>query len=215
MISLENISIQQGSFSASRLNLTIEKGTHICLMGETGCGKTTLMEIICGLRSIQHGKVLLNGIDHTQSSPAQRNIGYLPQDGVLFPAMTVSGQIALPLKARHWEKEKIHNRVEEIAQLLKISSLLDRLPSDLSGGERQRLALARAISFKPEILCLDEPFSALDDQTKHELIAVLRDLKVQNKTTIFHISHHKEEVHLLSDKILFMRNGALENAPKN
>lgn len=173
------------------------------------------MEIICGLISPSQGQVFLNGTEHTKTPPRQRDIGYVPQDIVLFPNMTVENQISLPLKARRWSKGKIQSRIHEIAELLFLESNMSQLPQELSGGERQRVALGRALSFKPKILALDEPLTAIDAQTREDLINVIKFMKKAENTTVFHISHDMNEADQLADRIMNLSDGKLEEFPKN
>ncbi|MCL4110602.1 UNVERIFIED_CONTAM: hypothetical protein GTU68_060493 [Idotea baltica] len=178
-------------------------------MGKTGCGKSTIIEAICGLREVHNGQILLNGDDITSLLPGQRSIGYVPQDGALFTHMTVEKNIGFALKLRKWEKSKIENRVIELSNALGITHLLQRKAVGLSGGEVQRVALARALSFKPHILCLDEPLSALDDDTKEEMFELLEKLIQELNVTILHVSHSKMEAKRLASKVLLMENGKI------
>lgn len=210
MIRCKDIHIKQGAFSMAEINFEIEKGDYIVLMGKTGCGKTTILEAICGLRKVNSGEIWFNGQEVTNYSPAKREIGYVPQDGALFKNMTVAQNIGFALKIRKWDKKKIHERVTELSDILGISYLLKREAHDLSGGERQRVALARALSFYPDILCLDEPLSALDDVTKNELYDLLIKLKNNLDITILHVSHSREDALKLADKVLLLTEGYLK-----
>jgi len=209
MIKCENLYIKQGAFSLSDINFQINKGDYIVLMGKTGCGKTTILESICGLRKIQSGEIWLNGIEISNLMPAQREIGYVPQDGALFKNMTVAQNIGFALKIRKWEKHKINDRVHELTDVLNISYLLNREAHDLSGGEKQRVALARALSFYPKVLCLDEPLSALDDSTKSDMYKLLIKLKSNLDITVLHVSHSKEDAIKLANKVLLLTQGEL------
>lgn len=166
MIQLDKLTIQRGKFSLVDIDLTIPDGEYGILMGSTGCGKTMLLETICGLRPVTSGRILLGGNDVTRLPPSARNIGYVPQDIALFPTMRIDSQIGFGMEIRKINKRSRDYQIAEIAELLGITSLLGRYPPGLSGGEKQRIALARALSFKPDLLCLDEPLSALDDTTR-------------------------------------------------
>ncbi len=213
MISCNDIIIRQGNFELEGINFTIETGAYACLVGPTGSGKTTIMEAICGLRDIRSGKIILNDRDITSLRPGERNIGFVPQDGALFETMTVAENISFPLKIRRKSVKERNVRVEELAGLLSIGHLLDRKPAHLSGGEKQRVALGRALSFYPQIICMDEPLSALDDKTKMDIVDLIMKLKEKMKITVLHISHNLKEVELLADKILHLKDKKLVYYP--
>ncbi len=214
MIQCENLQIRQGGFELDSINFKIEKGEYAVLMGKTGCGKTTILEIICGLRKMSAGEIWLNGTEISNLSPGEREIGYVPQDGALFQHLTVAQNIGFALKIRKWDKAKIGNRVRELALLLGIDHLLDRLPQGLSGGEKQRVALGRALSFYPNVLCLDEPLSALDEETKETMYELLLALKKSLGITVLYISHSKSEAQKLADRIFRLDNDILEEQIK-
>lgn len=193
MIRLLDIAIQQGHFSLDGIQLTIPAGSYSVLMGSSGSGKSTLLEIICGLRKPSAGRVELDGVDITTWRPAERNIGYVPQDRALFPGICVRDQIAFSLVLRNWEDEAIHARVVELASLLRIEPLLDRMPAKLSGGEAQRVALARALAPSPSVLCLDEPLSALDHDLHDEMTGLLKQIHSYAGVTVVHITHSRFE----------------------
>jgi ABC-type sugar transport system ATPase subunit len=207
MIAVEKLNLEQGKFSLSDLTFELPKGAYGVLVGKSGCGKTTLLEAVCGLRSIASGQVLLGGRDVTSLKPGERGLGYVPQDGALFPHLSVARQLAFSLMLRKTQPSKIAMRVEELSERLGITHLLDRMPDSLSGGECQRVALGRALSIHPEYLCLDEPLSALDDETHDEIYELLQQTVKGTGVTVLHVTHNKREVDSLAD-IVFRMTGS-------
>ncbi len=209
MIAVEKLGLKQGEFSLCDLNFEIPVGKYGVLVGKSGCGKTTLLEAVCGLRPINSGRILLGGQDVTSCKPGERGVGYVPQDGALFPHLSVAKQLAFSLVLRKTEPSQISRRVEELADRLGISHLLDRMPDALSGGECQRVALGRALSIRPKFLCLDEPLSALDDETYDEIFELLLQTVKGTGVTVLHITHNKREVDNLADLVFRMNGNAL------
>ncbi len=193
MITLNNVCLQQGTFVLQGISLDIPENAYAILTGETGCGKTTLLEAICGLRRIYHGSILLADRDVTHQEPSARQIGYVPQDAALFPSMRVDQQIAFGLDVRKQARNDRNQRVEQLAELLGLKDILKRYPRHLSGGERQRVALARAIAFRPELLCMDEPLCALDEQKRVEMSELLRSVHEKENVTVLHVTHNSAE----------------------
>ena len=206
MISVKQLSIQIGNFSLSNIGFEIPTGEYAVLMGKTGSGKTTLMESVCGLKPIQSGRILLMGVDVTNKKPAERGIGYVPQDGALFTTMNVRDHLAFALKLRKWPAGQIEKRIRELAELLGIAYLLERFPHGLSGGERQRVALGRALSYRPGILCMDEPLSALDEDSREEMCDLLKTVQAHTGVTVLHVTHSKTEASQLADRVLLLSN---------
>lgn len=210
MILVDNLAVQAGGFRLQGVSLQIPTGAYGVLMGETGSGKTTLLECLCGLRSLERGRIELAGRDVTRLRPGERNIGYVPQDGALFPTMTVRNHFALPLEIRKWKSAEITQRIEQLAELLGIGYLLDRLPGKLSGGEIQRVALGRALAYSPATLILDEPLSAMDDQTRQQMYQLLKNVQKATQVTVLHITHSTSEASELADCQFVMRQGCIE-----
>jgi len=210
MITLEDITMSQGRFLLTDVSIHIEEGQYAVLMGGTGSGKTTILEVICGLRKPDSGRVLLRGDDVTELRPADRDVGYVPQDGALFKTMSVYDQIAFALAIRGKKPNMIRERVYELAELLAVDHLLDRSPNGLSGGECQRIALGRALSFKPEILLLDEPLSALDDETRDQIMELLKNVQKHTGVTTLHVTHNLAEAQQLGDMMLRVDNGKVQ-----
>jgi molybdate/tungstate transport system ATP-binding protein len=209
MISLENISWKApaGGFGLQQISLTIPDNTYAVLMGSTGCGKTTLLEIICGLRQPRGGRILLDDRDVTKLQPRERGIGYVPQDLALFPAKTVREQIYFSLKMRSLQDDA--GLIQELVGELGIAHLLDRMPDALSGGEKQRVALARALAARPRVLLLDEPLSALDESTRSTAMDLLRMLQVRHSLTVLHVTHSPSEAAALGQMQLRLDGGQI------
>lgn len=209
MIELRNVHIRAGEFELDNVSFTVKAGEYSVLMGRTGRGKTTILESICGLRRIQGGHILVHGIDVTDWPPADRAIGYVPQDLALFPTLSVSEHLKFALRLRRWPHSEIVQRVTELAGVLGIEHLLDRSITGLSGGESQRVALGRALSFRPSVLLLDEPLSALDKETREEMQTLLRTVKATTGVTTLHITHNVEEAAALADRYFQIEEGCI------
>ncbi len=178
-------------------------------MGRTGRGKTTILESICGLRKVTAGTIAVQGTDVTDWSPADREIGYVPQDLALFPTMSVADHLRFALHIRKASKAQIASRTSELAEMLGITHLLDRKIDKLSGGESQRVALGRAISFRPAVLLLDEPLSALDESTRNEMQTLLQTIQATTGVTTLHVTHSESEASALADCRFEMIDGKI------
>lgn len=187
----------------------IPSATYAMLMGRTGAGKTTLLEILCGLRTPSAGRVLIGGKDVTNAAPGDRGIGYVPQDGAMFPTLTVREQIGFGLQMRRVARDRIEATVREVADRVGVSHLLDRLPPGLSGGECKRVALARTLAIKPSVLFLDEPLASVDEDTQEELIDVLRQIHREQRITVFHVTHSRREADGLGNLQLRLEHGRI------
>ncbi|MCA9270313.1 MAG: ABC transporter ATP-binding protein [Planctomycetales bacterium] len=207
MIEIRRLSMHAGSFRLDDISFHVPAGKYAVLMGRTGSGKTTILEAVIGLRRPAAGEIVLAGRDVTHWRPAVRGVGYVPQDGALFRTMTVREQISLGLVIRKAPAAAVRQRVDEVAAQLGIAHLLERRPRGLSGGERQRVALGRALAFRPKILCLDEPLSALDDSTRSEMIAMLKKVQKESGVTALHVTHNQSEADLLADVRLHLKDG--------
>ena len=205
MIALQDITIQSGAFRLANVSLSLARGECVALMGRTGQGKTTIIEAICGLRKVTQGCIRIDGQDVTHLPPAQRGVGYVPQDLALFPTMTVRQNLAFALRIRRKPQA-----VDELAGWLGIAPLLERRVTTLSGGEAQRTALGRALSFEPKVLLLDEPFSALDEETRAGMHQLMREVRQRTGVTVLHITHNRSEADALADRIITLEQGRVQ-----
>ena len=178
-------------------------------MGRTGSGKTTLAEILCGLREPFFGRVYLGGRNVTDLPAGERGIGYVPQDAALFPTLNVEANLGFALRVRRVPVASIATTVRELAERLGIGHLLHRSPHELSGGEKQRVALGRALAGRPAALVLDEPLSAVDYETREGLVKLLKDMQKSLAVTVLHITHHPHEAAQLADKLFRLENGVI------
>jgi ABC-type sugar transport system ATPase subunit len=213
MIELDDVTLRSGSFVLANVSAVVPSGSYSVLMGETGRGKTTILEAICGLRSVAGGRILLDGVDVTRWKPAARNIGYVPQDLALFPTMTVREHLEFALRLRRAGSATIRARVDELAEVLGIGPLLPRRIKGLSGGEAQRVGLGRALSFRPRFLLLDEPLNALDEATRDRLCELLRTVHRAGELTTLHITHSRVEAARTADRLLVLADGRLTERP--
>jgi sulfate/thiosulfate transport system ATP-binding protein len=210
-IVVENVSKQFGSFQAvDQVSLEINSGSLVALLGPSGSGKSTLLRLISGLEMPDSGKILLTGKDATYQSVQERNIGFVFQHYALFKHLTVRQNIAFGLEIRKAPPKKIKGRVEQLLELVQLSGLGDRYPSQLSGGQRQRVALARALAVEPNVLLLDEPFGALDAKVRKDLRAWLRRLHDEVHVTTVFVTHDQEEAMEVADEIVVMNKGKVE-----
>ena len=210
MIAIENMSVESGEFRLSEVSLTIPAGSYGVLMGRTGSGKTTILECILGLRKITAGTIRVDNENVTHLNPAMRGIGFVPQDRALFSRMTVRDHLAFALLIRRVTATETNKRVRDLATSLGIVHLLDRTPHGLSGGEQQRVALGRALSFRPRVLCLDEPLSALDFETRKQMCKLLEDISRKEQVTTLHVTHNLDEARRLADCLFTVVNGKIE-----
>ena len=207
MIQVDQLTVRAGTFLLHEVSFTVGLGDYAVLMGRTGSGKTTLLETICGLRTARSGRIHLDGRDVTDLPPAVRGLSYVPQDRALFLTMSVRANLGFGLRLRRMDPTALQSRVDELAEMLGITALLDRRPHQLSGGEAQRVALGRALAIQPQVLCLDEPLSALDDETRAEMQTLLRSIHQRTRATVLHVTHHRGDAKQLATKLLVLKNG--------
>lgn len=210
-IVVENISKRFGDFQAlDQVSIDVKTGSLVALLGPSGSGKSTLLRMIAGLETPDSGRILLTGEDATFQEVQDRGIGFVFQHYALFKHMTVRHNIGFGLEIRKVAKPVIKAKVDELLELVQLKGLGDRYPSQLSGGQRQRVALARALAVEPKVLLLDEPFGALDAKVRKELRAWLRRLHDEVHVTSVFVTHDQEEAMEVSDEIVIMNHGKVE-----
>src|SRR3972149_3033856 len=210
-LALSNVSKHFGDFTAVRdFNLDVDKGEFVSFLGPSGCGKTTTLRMIAGFETLTHGNITIEGKDITSKAPSQRNVGMVFQAYALFPNMTVAQNIGFGLRIRKEPEEAVKNRVSEMLALIHLEKKGDSFPYQLSGGQQQRVALARALAIRPEVLLLDEPLSALDAKIRVSLRAEIRAIQRKLGITAIYVTHDQEEALSISDRIVVMHDGRIE-----
>jgi putative spermidine/putrescine transport system ATP-binding protein len=204
----------QKTFGGNRVvqdfNLAVEKGEFVSFLGPSGCGKTTTLRMVAGFEQPDSGRIVIGGKDVTGLRANQRKIGMVFQSYALFPNMTVAENIAYGLKIAKRPRAERTERVAEMLDLIKLPKLGDRYPTQLSGGQQQRVALARALSVNPEVLLLDEPLSALDAKIRISLREEIRAVQRKLGITTIYVTHDQEEALSISDRIVVMSEGRME-----
>lgn len=210
-LELTKISKSFGQMMAvDNFNLQVEKGEFVSFLGPSGCGKTTTLRMIAGFEKPTSGLITINTVDVTYKAPNQRNVGMVFQAYALFPNMTVAGNIGFGLKIAKTPATEINKRVEEMLSLIHLPGYGGRYPYQLSGGQQQRVALARALAIRPQVLLLDEPLSALDAKIRVELRSEIRRIQQELGITTIYVTHDQEEALSLSDRIVVMSAGKME-----
>jgi putative spermidine/putrescine transport system ATP-binding protein len=211
-LTLQNISksFAGGTVAVGHFELAVEKGEFVSFLGPSGCGKTTTLRMIAGFENPTTGTIQINGHDITHIPPNQRNVGMVFQSYALFPNMSVGKNVGFGLKVRGRPRDEIDSRVKEMLGLIQMSHLENRYPYQLSGGQQQRVALARALAIHPQVLLLDEPLSALDAKIRVDLRQEIRRIQRQLGITTIYVTHDQEEALSLSDRVVVMREGEIE-----
>lgn len=192
------------------INVDIEKGELVTLLGPSGCGKSTLLRSIAGFLELNGGEIIVEGQDITNLAPKDRKVGMVFQQYSLFPTMNVEDNIAFGLKMKKMDRKEIKQRVEDMIKMVGLEGRERYFPTELSGGQKQRVALARALVTEPQVLLLDEPLSAIDAKLRKSLQRSIREIQRKlNITTVF-VTHDQDEAMIMSDKILLMNQGKIE-----
>ena len=211
LVRLEHLRKQFGSVRAvDGLHLDIVAGEFITFLGPSGCGKSTTLRLLGGFERPDDGRIVIDGEDVTPLPPNRRDVNMVFQDYALFPHMTVAGNVAFGLELKGRTRGEIQRRVGELLDFLQLGELGDRRPEQLSGGQRQRVALARALAPDPKLLLLDEPLGALDAKLRAQVQVELKDIQRRTGKTFFFVTHDQEEALTMSDRIVVMNEGRVE-----
>ncbi|MBL8344186.1 MAG: ABC transporter ATP-binding protein [Rubrivivax sp.] len=192
------------------ITLAIAPASFCVLLGPSGCGKSTTLRIIAGLEAATSGSVFIGGRDVTQAAPAERGISMVFQNYALFPHLSVGENIGFGLSVRKVEKAEAARRIEQAAELLGLSALLARRPSQLSGGQQQRVALGRALVAQTKVCLMDEPLSNLDAQLRQEMRHELRELQQRLQLTVVYVTHDQAEAMSMADQVVLLNHGRIE-----
>lgn len=209
MLEVKDLCVQMGKFFLKNVSLEVRDGEYFVLLGPTGSGKSVLLESIAGLTSVTSGEIWINGRDVTNLNMASHNIGFAFQDYALYRHLSVRDNISFGLMWQDLKQKDIDKAVDKAIELLHLENLLEKRSWTLSGGESQKIALARAISIKPDLLILDEPLSAVDAETKEDYERELRELHDHLELTTIHVTHSFEEAVALGDRIAVIMDGEI------
>lgn len=206
-VAVRDVFFRIGRFEMAGVTLSVRAGEYMVVTGPNGAGKTMLVRLLAGLSRPASGLIEIGGEPMTNRPPWRRPIGYVPQDGLLFPNRTVEGNIRFGLEVRGTPRATMDREVRRAAERVGVSHLLERTPGGLSGGERQKVCLARALVTTPALLLLDEPVSAIDEDTRDELCRQLRTVQRELGVTALHVAHNRREIDLVADRVCTMRAG--------
>jgi len=211
LLRLEGVKKSFGTIEVLRgIDLGVNRGEFITILGSSGCGKTTLLRVIAGLEDIGEGRIFIDQRDVSKDEPHKRNVRMVFQNYALFPHMNVEQNIGYSLRLKHVGRVEIKEAVAEVLALVRLEGYQKRMPNELSGGQKQRVAVARALVNRPPMLLLDEPLGALDLQLRRQMQIELKRLQEQLGITFIYITHDQEEALTMSDRIAVMRNGVFE-----
>ncbi|GGP52128.1 ABC transporter [Shewanella algicola] len=211
-LSIHNVtSDYQGRVILKQLDLTLQQGEIVALLGPSGCGKTTLLKAIAGLQAISEGSISINGQVLSGNgifvASEQRGVGMIFQDYALFPHLSVADNILFGVKGLN--KLERQTRLEDMLELVKLTGLGDRYPHELSGGQQQRVSIARALAYEPELMLLDEPFSNIDAQVRHEMMLEIRAILKQRNVSAVFVTHSKDEAFVFADQLALFEQGRI------
>ena len=210
-VRLENLTKEFGNnVAVDNFTMTFEDGELVVLLGPSGCGKSTLLNMLSGILPVTSGKIYFDEDDVTDMQPQDRGIGLVFQNYALYPHMTVLENICFPLEIKKVPKAERIAKAKQMAELVQIGDYLDRKPSQLSGGQQQRVAIARALIKEPRLLLLDEPLSNLDARLRLEMREEIRRIQQETGVTTIFVTHDQEEAMSISDKIVLMKAGKLQ-----
>ena len=214
-ITIEHLTKDFGStIAVNDFNAVIESGELIALLGPSGCGKSTMLNMISGILPSSTGRILFDEDDVTDVTPEKRGVGLVFQNYALYPHMTVLENIAFPLEIKKVKKAEREAKAIEMAKLVHVDMLLDRKPKQLSGGQQQRVAIARALIKNPRVLLLDEPLSNLDARLRIEMREEIRRIQQETQVTTIFVTHDQEEAMSISDHIVLMKDGFLQQVAR-
>jgi sn-glycerol 3-phosphate transport system ATP-binding protein len=196
--------------AVDRVSFTAAEGTLVVLLGPSGCGKSTTLRLIAGLEAATEGRIVIGGRDVTRLSPSQRGVSMVFQSYALFPHLNVAENILFGLRVRKVGAKERARRLARVAELLGLTQLLDRKPSQLSGGQQQRVALGRAIVAETPVCLMDEPLSNLDAQLRQEMRREIRALQQKLRVTMLYVTHDQTEAMTMADQVVVMRDGRIE-----
>ncbi len=214
-VRLENLTKHFGpTIAVENFNAVLDSGELTALLGPSGCGKSTILNMLSGIVPVTSGRILFDERDVTDLEPADRGIGLVFQNYALYPHMTVEENIAFPLEIKGLPKAERKERALEMAKLVHVDEYLKRKPAQLSGGQQQRVAIARALVKQPQLLLLDEPLSNLDARLRIEMREEIRRIQLETKVTTVFVTHDQEEAMSISDSIILMKAGVLQQEAK-
>ncbi len=194
----------------NNISFTVNDGEFLSILGPSGCGKTTLLKILIGIETLDTGEIIKNGKNINKLDPSKRNMGIVFQNYALFPNMTVLNNVMYALNIKLKNKKEAEEKSLDILKMLNMEEHLNKYPHELSGGQMQRVAIARTLALNPDIILFDEALSALDADNKLILKKELKEIQKKFNTTMIFITHDQEEAFSLSDRVMIMKEGNIE-----
>jgi putative spermidine/putrescine transport system ATP-binding protein len=211
MIEVRDLTKHYGDMAAlDSVSLSVRKGEFVTLLGPSGSGKSTLLNLISGMATPSRGEIFIDGVNATHLPTNERGLGMVFQNYALMPHMTVFQNIAFPLQVRHVNKAEIRERVMAVLKLIQLEHVAERRPRELSGGQQQRISLARCIVYNPALILMDEPLGALDKKLREDMQLEIKRLHGELGVTMLYVTHDQDEALTMSDRIVLMRNGKIE-----